>query len=290
MPEATERIPVTVVVPIKNEALNLPKCLGHLGAFAHVLVVDSGSTDGSPEIARRHGAEVVNFEWNGQFPKKRNWCLRNYSFQTPWVLFLDADEQVTPEFTQEVAQAITQDKYNGFWVEYKNHFMGHMLKHGDPFRKLPLLRLGRGEYERIDEDSWSRLDMEVHEHLVIDGEVGHIKAPLIHDDFKGLSAYYNRHNEYSSWEAARYMALREAGQQSFTARQKLKYRLLESPWFPLLYFVATYVFKLGFLDGKAGFRFAVSKMFYFYQINFKVAEMQSRPTVTEDAAAPERLS
>ena len=268
----TFTIPVTVVIPIKNEAVNLPACLAKLGEFAHVLVVDSGSTDGSIDIARQHGAQVLEFAWNGQFPKKRNWCLRTYDFQTEWVLFLDADEQVTPAFIRELKQATSQSKYNGFWVSYRNYFMGRLLRHGYKLDKLPLLRVGHGEYERIDEDSWSALDMEVHEHLVIEGAVGHLKSPLIHNDFKGLAAYYDRHNHYSSWEAARYLALDKDRQKKLTAKQKLKYRFVASPLFPLFYFFATYVLKRGFLDGKEGFRFSISKMFYFYQVNFKIAE------------------
>lgn len=270
------QIPVTVVIPIKNEAVNLPACLNNLGDFAEVVVVDSGSSDDSAEIARQYGAKVLCFDWNGQFPKKRNWCLCTYDFQTEWVLFLDADERVTPEFVRELGDVTRDTRCNGFWVTYQNYFMGRLLKHGDPFRKLPLLRVGYGEYERIDESRWSKLDMEVHEHLIVEGEVGYIKSPLIHNDFKGLEAYYERHNQYSSWEAERYLAARTGAGKSWTWRQKLKYRLLGSAALPILYFLGAYVWKLGFLDGRAGFRFCVSKMFYFAQVNFKIAERQTQ--------------
>jgi hypothetical protein len=150
--------------------------------------------------------------------------------------------------------------------------MGRLLKHGDKFRKLPLLRLRCGEFERIEENEWSTLDMEVHEHLIVEGDVGEIKAPIVHSDFKGLSAYYDRHNKYSSWEAKRFLTLQQADARQFTKRQKLKYKMMGSVLFPPLYFVASYVFKMGFLDGVAGFRFSVSKMLYFYQVGFKIAE------------------
>lgn len=272
MDQSLSKIPVTVVVPIKNEALNLPKCLERLTDFEEVVVVDSGSTDESPEIARRYGAVFVDFKWNGQFPKKRNWMLRNYQFHTEWVLFLDADEQLTPEFIEEVRKQVVQTTYNGFWVTFQNYFMGQPLRHGDPFRKLVLMKIGCGEFERIEDNNWSALDMEVHEHLILKGKVGQMKAPIEHRDFKSLDAYYNRHNHYSSWEAARFLSLKDADRKHFTKRQQLKYRLLTSIWFPPLYFLGSYVLKRGFLDGKAGFRFAIGKMFYFYQINFKIAE------------------
>src|SRR5437588_9419273 len=89
------KIPVTVVIPVRNEERNLARCLERLGAFAHVLVVDSGSSDATVEIARAHGAEVIDFTWNGRYPKKRNWVLTTQTLPTEWVLFLDADEIVT---------------------------------------------------------------------------------------------------------------------------------------------------------------------------------------------------
>lgn len=276
------KLPVTVVIPIKNEAVNLPICLSKLSAFEEVLVVDSGSSDNSIEIAKSFSANVLQFQWNGQFPKKRNWCLRNYDFKTEWILFLDADEQVTPEFTEELSLTLNDEGCNGYWVTYQNYFMGHLLRYGDKFRKLPLLRIGCGEFEQIDEEAWSTLDMEVHEHLIIKGAVGQLKSPLIHSDFKGLSAYYDRHNQYSSWESARYLTIGDKERGRWTWRQKIKYQLLESPFFPLMYFIGSYILKLGFLDGHAGFRFNISKMFYFYQINFKVAEKRARASTQYD--------
>ena len=85
-------LPVTVVVPVRNEEKNIAECLTRLRGFAGVLVVDSGSTDRTCDIAREHGARVITFEWDGRFPKKRNWVLRTQAIETPWVLFLDADE------------------------------------------------------------------------------------------------------------------------------------------------------------------------------------------------------
>jgi glycosyltransferase involved in cell wall biosynthesis len=93
---------VTVVIPVKNEAANLPECLSRLENFGHAIVVDSGSTDATIQIAKDAGAEVLHFEWDGRFPKKRNWVLRHYEFKTEWVLFLDADEFITPRFVEEL--------------------------------------------------------------------------------------------------------------------------------------------------------------------------------------------
>jgi glycosyltransferase involved in cell wall biosynthesis len=265
-------VPFSIVIPVKNEAANLATCLESVREFDDVVLVDSGSTDSTRAIARRYGRTVIDFEWNGKFPKKRNWTLRNCKFKYPWVLFLDADESMTAEVQHELCRMLPATQHNGFWIGYRNWFLGRMLKYGDPMRKLALLRIGHGGYERIDEESWSTLDMEIHEQLVIDGSVGVIRARLDHHDRKNLSAYYSRHNEYSTWEAKRYLALEDRSK--LTRRQRLKYRMMCWPLFPALYFVSSYLLKLGFLDGYAGFYFAISKMFYFYQIQAKIRELR----------------
>jgi len=85
-------IPITVVVPAKNEEANLGRCLERLSRFTEVIVVDSSSTDKTPQIVENFGKRYINFEWNGQYPKKRNWLLLNHELANEWVLFLDADE------------------------------------------------------------------------------------------------------------------------------------------------------------------------------------------------------
>lgn len=264
---------ITIVLPVKNEAKNLAPCIAAVAALGPIVVVDSGSSDDTKAIAEVAGAEVLYFEWDGQFPKKRNWTLRNYKFTTKWVLFLDADEFVSPEFIAEVQSAIRSTEYVGFWLNFTNYFMGQALRGGDAFRKLALFRIGVGEYEKIEEDSWSHLDMEVHEHPVLEGTVGEIKTPIEHNDFRGLKHYIAKHNEYSSWEAARYLRLMKQqgpGWNGLTERQKKKYQNLAKWWFAPAYFVVSYVLKKGFLDGAVGFHFALMKAIYFYQIRLKI--------------------
>lgn len=267
-------IPISVIVPVKNEEINLPLCLQRLGRFSEILVVDSGSTDATCEIAAANGARVVDFRWNGKFPKKRNWVLRNVKLMNDWVFFLDADEYVSDQFIDEVERAISENTFHGFWITYQNYFMGRLLKHGDPMRKLSLFRIGKGEYERIDEDLWSPLDMEVHEHPIIDGAVGRITTPVEHRDYKNFEAYVNRHNAYSSWEARRYLALRQTQFSGLTKRQRLKYRLMDSWLLAPVYFFGSYILRMGFLDGKAGWLLALNKRIYFFQIKCKIDELK----------------
>lgn len=266
---------ITVVIPVKNEAANLPRCVELVSPLGPVLVVDSGSTDETTSVAESLGAEVLQFQWDGHFPKKRNWTLRTYEFKTTWVLFLDADEFVSPAFVEEVESAIQSTEHVGYWLNFSNYFMGQELQGGDEFRKLALFRVDAGEYEKIDEDNWSHLDMEVHEHPVLEGSVGEISAPIEHNDFRGLKHYIGKHNEYSSWEAARYLRLiDERGPEwdGLTDRQKKKYRNLAKWWFAPAYFMMIYFLKRGFLDGRCGFHFAIMKATYFYQIRLKINE------------------
>ena len=215
----------------------------------------------------------VQFKWDGKFPKKRNWLLRNYKFKTPWVMFLDADEVITPAVVEELAAVLPRMEYNAFICYYDNWFMGRMLRHGDAMRKTAILRVGKGEYERIEEDHWSSLDMEIHEHLQVEGQIGEIKARLEHHDKRSLESYYAKHEEYAKWEAGRYAKLMSGSTleaSSLTHRQHLKYRLITKWWFGLAYFFACYILKRGFLDGRPGFIFARGKMRYFRNIRRKI--------------------
>lgn len=269
------KIPITVVVSVKNEALNLPSCLDKLKRFDQIIVVDSGSTDDTINIATQMGAEVMQFEWNGKFPKKRNWALQNGNLRHEWILFLDADEFVTEEFVNEVAEKTLDPNYNGFTIQFENYFMGRKLKYGYGFQKSALFKKSKGAYEKIEEDLWSHLDMEVHEHPIIEGKVGVIKSKVVHKDFKNLEHYIAKHNAYSSWEAQRYLQLKESKNELLSLNQKIKYGLLNTGLLPAVYFLGAYFLKLGFLDGKEGFYLARFKSHYFFQIQTKVNSIKN---------------
>lgn len=278
-------IPVTVVIPVRNEAANIGRCLERLGRFQEVIVVDSASTDRTADIARQYGATVINFEWNGQYPKKRNWFILNHQPQTGWLFFLDADELVDGKFLDALEAAITNENVAGYWIQYTNHFLGRQLNHGLPQRKLALFRPGQGLFERIDEDRWSKLDMEVHEHPIINGPVGEIAVRIDHNDDRGMRKFIDRHVDYAQWEAERFILMQsqahEAGARSLTARQKAKYRFMKAWWYPAGYFLYTYFVRLGFLDGRAGLAYAAMKFWYFTLIQTFIAD----PSRSRDHAA-----
>ncbi|NBB79013.1 MAG: glycosyltransferase [Verrucomicrobia bacterium] len=269
---------LTIAIPVKNEAANLPACLEAIGQnFARaVVVIDSGSTDGTARIASDWGARCLSFEWDGKFPKKRNWFLRNHRPDTKWVLFLDADEWLTPDFKRELAHVLANPGNRvGFWISYSIYFLGRPLRGGYPLRKLALFRVGSGEYERIDEARWSQLDMEIHEHPVLDGPVGVIRAKIDHRETRGLDQWAAKHAEYADWEARRYIA-RKVGADSaaWTLPQKIKYKLMDTPFLALAFFFGCYFLMLGFRDGYRGLAWAILKAGYFAQVYGRIQEIK----------------
>src|SRR5205085_4870297 len=125
-----ERVPVSVIIPIRNEAANLPRCLACIPWADEVFVVDSQSTDGSIQTAEAAGARVIQFEFNGTWPKKKNWALENLPFRNEWIFILDADEVLPPGTGQELARVIAEPgSIVGYWINRRFMFMGKWLRH-----------------------------------------------------------------------------------------------------------------------------------------------------------------
>ena len=261
---------ISIVIPCRNDAENLSACLPLLVDFDDVQIIDSESVDGTREVAARWSRPVVQFKWDGKFPKKRNWALRNCSFRYAWVLFLDADERMTESWSREVSaflESPVAERTDVLTCCYDNWFMGRLLRHGDPMQKTAMARIGAAEYEKIDEEHWSDLDMEVHEHLQPKrkGAEYAIQARLEHHDKRSLESHWQKHVQYASWEASRYrqlMAHRERWA-ALTSRQRRKYANISKWWFAWVYFCWCYFARGGFLDGWVGLRFAWFKLRYF---------------------------
>lgn len=277
-PVNPEKLPVTVIVPVRSEPAQLADLLPLLKDYACVIVVESAENHTARQLAEAYGAEFMVFEWTGGYPKKRTWAARTGRIRTPWILYLDADERPTAAFAAELRTRLPRAEVAGFWLTYDTVFLGKRLRFGVPQRKLALVRDGAGEYERIDDPGWTDLDMEVHEHLIVNGATGSIRSRLIHLDAKTIEAYVRRHGAYATWEAGRYKAIRSDSVRwgDLTTRQRLKYSLLATPIFPLIYLVLQYVVRLGFLDGSKGLRFALLKTGYFSEVGAKIAEQRQR--------------
>src|SRR5712671_6898280 len=166
-------IPITVVIPTRNEARHLQRCLEGIRRFSEVYVVDSESTDSTVEVARGFGAKVVQFHYHGGWPKKRQWALDSLPFANEWVLLLDADEVLTPDLTDEIEEAIRNPRLVGYRVFLRINFLGKDLRFGGSgFWKLSLFRRATGHFEcRLKDQDHSMSDIEVHEHVVVDGPV-----------------------------------------------------------------------------------------------------------------------
>ena len=199
----SERVPVSIIVPIKNEAGNLPRCLASVKWADEIFVVDSQSTDGSIAIAESAGARVVQFEFNGTWPKKKNWALENLPFRNEWIFILDADEVLPPEAEAEFREAIARaGEIAGYWINRRFMFIGRWLKHAYyPNWNLRLFRHSLGRYEKLTDAATNSGDNEVHEHVIVQGPTGRLRCEMDHYAFPSIDVFIEKHNRYSNWEA-----------------------------------------------------------------------------------------
>ena len=276
------RVAVSVLVPIKNEAANLSRCLSSVQWADEIFVVDSQSNDGSIEIAQQHGATVVQFHFNGTWPKKKNWALENLPFKHEWVFVLDADEVVPAEAPDEIAKAIVDPTVAGYWINRRFMFLGRWLRHAYyPNWNLRLFRHSLGRYEQLTTAATESGDNEVHEHVVVQGPTGRLKFEIDHYAFPSVEVFVEKHNRYSNWEA-RVATERQLGDRSSLAhehvdlKRRLKSLSQRLPCRPLLRFLYIYIWQKGFLDGRAGFYFARLHAFYEFLCVAKTYELRQR--------------
>jgi glycosyltransferase involved in cell wall biosynthesis len=279
----TGKLPVSVIVAARNEEKNLPRCLEALRNAGEVYVIDSGSTDATPEIARSFGAELVQFHYQGGWPKKRQWAMENLPLAFDWIFLVDADEALTPELEEEIRQAINDPNINGYYISLRMYFLGILLRHGGAgFWKLSLFRRGKGGFEcRLRDQDSSMADMEIHEHVVVDGATARLKNPLAHRNVESLSRYIRKHDEYSNWEAKVWVEGESNGQltPSFFGTQAQRRRWLKSkflglPGAPLWFFLFKYLFGLGFLDGIPGLIYCGFQAVQVFHVKSKIYELQ----------------
>ena len=275
------RVPVSVIIPIKNEAVNLPRCLDCVKWADEIFVVDSQSTDGSIAIAQEFGAKVVQFEFNGTWPKKKNWALENLEFRNEWVFILDADEVLPAQAKAEFAKAITDaGDIAGYWINRRFMFMGRWLRHAYyPNWNLRLFRHALGRYEKLTDAPINSGDNEVHEHVLVNGRTAKLQVEIDHYAFPSIDVFVEKHNRYSNWEArvAAETLLDSSsakiGSQAVNRRRKLKTLSQRLPFRPLLRFLYVYVWQKGFLDGAEGYYFARLHGFYEFLSVAKMREL-----------------
>ncbi len=279
----TGKLPVSVIVAARNEEKNLPRCLEALRNVGEVYVIDSGSTDATPEIARSFGAKLVQFHYQGGWPKKRQWAMENLPLEFGWIFLVDADEALTPQLEEEIRGALSDPNINGYYISLRMYFLGRLLRHGGAgFWKLSLFRRGKGGYEcRLKDQDLSMADMEIHEHVAVEGATARLKNPLAHRNVDSLSRYIRKHDEYSNWEAKVWLESESNGQiaPSFFGTQAqrrrwLKAKFLGIPGAPLWFFLFKYLFSLGFLDGVPGLIYCGFQAVQVFHVKSKIYELR----------------
>jgi glycosyltransferase involved in cell wall biosynthesis len=259
------RAPFSVLVPVKNEAANLRDCLASVSFAKEIVVVDSESTDGTQAIAEAAGARVVQFVWNGQFPRKKNWALENIPWQHEWVLIVDADERITPGLQREIRKAICRPGVDGFYLNRRSWFLDGWMNHCGYFPNwnMRLFRHWHGRYEQAETgDNFSSGDSEAREHVLLHGQAEYLATPIEHYPYPDISAFLEKHKRYSVWEAAASEKLHKRTREKIlratpfgTAIERkrwLKTVAIKAPFRPSLRFLYHYVWAKGFLDGYRG--------------------------------------
>lgn len=273
-----DQIPVTVLIPTYNEERNLAACLQSVSWAKEIFVVDSYSNDNTENIAKANGAEFFQHPFEN-YAAQKNWALDNLAISQKWVLILDADERVSDDLALEIGSVLRENRPNGpvgYYINRRFIFMGRWIRHCGwyPSWNVRLFRDGRALYE----------ERPVHEHMLVDGTVDYMKHDLIHDDQRGITAWLERHNQYSTWEAETRLRVQKEqfsnGLQSHwrgspverkrAIREHLWPRL---PAKPIWWFCYLYLLRGGFLDGWQGFTFCVLQAVQEFHVGLKMREI-----------------
>jgi glycosyltransferase involved in cell wall biosynthesis len=280
---------LTTVITSRNEELHVARCVDSARRLGPVIVLDSGSTDRTKEIARDHGAFVVEHSWEG-YAAQKNWALVNLPIATGWVMFLDADETLTEAACREIASRINQNGVDGYYIARENIVLGRRLRHAwwYPDYQMRIFRRDKARYE----------DRLVHEHVVISGKTDFLHEPLIHENLKGINAWMERHLRYAQLEAQEIRKVQQGGRGDTVSpkffgsraerRRALKTRIwYHLPFRPAIRFMWMYVVKRGFLDGRAGLAYCQLVAAYEALIDANLLELEqaSRLTSTSSSGA-----
>ena len=222
--------PLSAVVITLNAAAQLRACLESL-AFAHeIVVVDSGSSDGTVALEQAMGARVVHKEWLG-FGRQKQFAVAQAA--NDWVLCLDADERVSAELRTAIETALAAPAFNAYEMPRRNRFMGRWLRHGEGYPDFNLRLFHRAHARWSDDD--------IHEHVVTSARVGRLRGDLLHESETSLHDYVNKQNRYTTLQAEKLFA---AGKRASAMRLWVS---------PAVRFIKFYFLRRGFLDGAPGF-------------------------------------
>lgn len=269
---------ITAIILTFNEEKNLKKCIDSIkGICRRIVVIDSFSTDATVSIAKQLGAEVYQHEFVNQ-ALQYNYGVEVADVKTKWVMRLDADERLTLDSADEIEQICRQNNdsdVNGIVVRFKVNFLGRDLRHGGiyPFKKLIVYKKDKGHMEVRHMD----------EHIVIEeGRVEELENDSIHEDFKDLTTWIDKHNKYSSREVLDYLETSEQKEAPTEKGARLKRFIKYNIYYRLplgtrahLYYLYRYYMRFGFLDGKEGRIFAFMQAYWYrYLVDAKIYEQR----------------
>ncbi len=279
---AASRPSLAVIILTYDEEANIAQALASVTGWAdQVFVLDSFSSDRTPEIARRFDCQIATNKFEN-FSKQRNYALDHLQIDCEWVFFLDADEWLPDALKKEISALIaTSPPENGFFVNRRLIWMGKWIRRGYyPTWILRLFRRGRGRCE----------DRTVNEHLIVDGPTGRLRNDLMHEDRKGVSEWIAKHNGYTTLEALELLNIRvarECGEMDarlFGTQAEVKRWLRYRVWNrlpplvrPLFYFFYRFVLTCGFLDGRKAFAYHfLQALWYPMLIDIKYLELLAK--------------
>jgi glycosyltransferase involved in cell wall biosynthesis len=258
IPPMSDRAGLSVIVITRNEEESLPLCLDSVKTIANeIVVVDSGSTDRTLDVARSFGAKIFTREWAG-YSLQKQFALDKAS--GPWILNLDADERLSPDSVQEILRLLSDPEslaFNGYALPFHHYFGPTRLRFGGAQNETHL-RLFRKDKARYGTQP-------VHEKIVVEPPFGALCSPVLHTSYKNIHDYLTKCNHYTT----------------LIAQEKYKAGRRFHVWHHLrlpVEFLIRYFFKLGFLDGAAGFRYALLSATYVW---LKYAKLQDVEEASE---------
>jgi glycosyltransferase involved in cell wall biosynthesis len=266
---------VSILVLARDEEVNLPDCLHSVCGWAQevYVVLDPRTNDSSRAVAESYGAKVEEHLFEG-YASQKNWAIDNLPWKSEWILIVDADERVPPDFLLELSKILDQrDACEGYCLRKKFIFYGRWMRHcWYSSWDLRLFKRGMARYE----------ERQVHEHMAVDGRLGYFEAGLIHNDFKNLDSWISKHNRYATLEAAEEFRRQGSGRINgklfgtrLERRRFLKERIWKHlPFRPLWHFSYFYFVKLGILDGSLGLRFCLWHAIFEAFVTSKLWELE----------------
>ena len=281
---------VTAIVLTLNEEKNIGECLKSVAGFcSRVVVIDSGSTDRTLEIARSYGADVFEHPFT-YYAAQYNWGVDNANITTRWTLRLDADERFTPQVCAHCESLLAEhaeDDVNGIVMESDFFFLGRQMKHGgSKKRKIMLFKTGKGRIEDRKRDAHT---------ILYDGGYATAKHRFLHYDFKDLNSYIARYNWYTIRELQDYLAYESGVSQEVNTDRRLqrqrknKFNIYyRAPMFlrSFLWFCYNYYFKLGFLDGREGYIYHWFECYWYrFLVDAKIYEQRITGHAPEELKA-----